>query len=104
MFKYLLFTCAFFLCANIKSQNDLDALRYSRGGVNGTSRFKAMGGAFGALGADLSCGAYNPGGLALFRKGEASYGGGLKFTNNQATINGKSSGLSDASFVFNNFG
>ncbi|MGZ3898820.1 MAG: hypothetical protein ACXVNQ_00780, partial [Bacteroidia bacterium] len=94
---FLASTCIF-------SQNDLDAIRYSRGGVNGTSRFKAMGGAFGALGADLSCGAYNPAGLALFKKGEASFGGGLKFVNNQATINGKSSSLADASFVFNNFG
>lgn len=86
------------------SQNDLDALRYSRPGVNGTSRFTAMGGAFGALGADLTCGAYNPAGLGLFKKGEASYGGGLKFIKNQGTINGKNTNIADASFVFNNFG
>lgn len=86
------------------AQNDLDAIRYSRLGVNGTSRFTAMGGAFGALGADLSCAGYNPGGLALFTKGEVSFGGGLKFVKNDGTINGKTSGVSDASFVFNNFG
>ncbi|MCW3077063.1 MAG: hypothetical protein JWO32_1672 [Bacteroidetes bacterium] len=93
-----------FASLHFMSQNDLDALRYSRPGVNGTSRFTAMGGAFGALGADLTCGAYNPAGLALFKKGEASYGGGLKFIRNQGTINAKSTNISDASFVFNNFG
>ncbi|MBA3665756.1 MAG: outer membrane protein transport protein [Bacteroidetes bacterium] len=95
----MLFASLTFLC-----QNDVDAIRYSRPGVNGTSRFKAMGGAFGALGADISCMAYNPGGLAIFKKGEVSYGGGLKFINNEGTLNGKSSGITDASFVFNNFG
>jgi hypothetical protein len=88
----------------IFSQNDLDAIRYSRADVNGSSRYKAMGGAFGALGADLSCSAYNPGGLALFKKGEASFGAGLKFINNTGTINGKTADIADASFVFNNFG
>jgi hypothetical protein len=94
------------LCASLSSvsQNDIDAIRYSRPGVNGTSRYVAMGGAFGALGADLSCAAYNPAGLALFRKGEITFGGGLKFTNNSATVEGKSTRLSDAKFVFNNFG
>lgn len=87
-----------------KAQNDVDAIRYSRNGVGGTSRFTAMGGAFGAVGADLSCASSNPAGLALFRKGELSFSGGLKFTNNNAKIYNKSSNISDASFVFNNFG
>jgi hypothetical protein len=63
-----------------------------------------MGGAFGALGADLSCAGYNPGGLGLFRKGEASFGGGFKFIKTTGTLEGKSTGLSDADVVFNNFG
>jgi len=86
------------------AQNDLDAIRYSRSGVNGTSRFVSMGGAFGALGADLSCTAYNPAGIALFNKREACLGFGLKLTNNRGQINGKSTSVSDADFVFNHFG
>ncbi|MBI2722986.1 MAG: outer membrane protein transport protein [Bacteroidetes bacterium] len=92
------------LALNFYAQNDLDAIRYSRLGVNGTSRFTSMGGAFGALGADLSCASYNPAGLGLFRKGEASFGGGLRISNNQGTINGKNSSVADANIVFNNFG
>lgn len=104
MNRFCFFAYVFFASSFLIAQNDLDAIRYSRLGVNGTSRFTAMGGAFGALGADLSCAGYNPGGLALFTKGEVSFGGGLKFVKNDGTINGKTSGVSDASFVFNNFG
>lgn len=86
------------------SQNDLDAIRYSRNGVNGTSRFVAMGGAFGAVGADLSCGAYNPAGLALYRKGDISLSGALKFTNNSGNIYNGNTTTFAGEGAFNNFG
>ncbi|MEO6302565.1 MAG: hypothetical protein ABIP51_05295, partial [Bacteroidia bacterium] len=88
----------------VYSQNDIDAIRYSRVGVNGSSRFTAVGGAFGAVGADMSCAAYNPAGLALYRKGDISFSGGLRITNNQGIINSKTSSIPDAGFTFNNFG
>lgn len=88
----------------VYSQNDLDAIRYSRVGVNGTSRFVGLGGAFGAIGADLSCAAYNPAGLGLYRKGEITFSGGIRTTNNQGIVNSKTSSVSDAAFAFNNFG
>lgn len=86
------------------AQNDVDAIRYSRAGVGGTSRSLGVGGAFGAVGADLSAGAFNPAGLALFRKGEFSFSGGLKYGNNSATLYNRSSNTPDLRFVFNNFG
>ncbi|MDX2174529.1 MAG: hypothetical protein SFY56_15605 [Bacteroidota bacterium] len=86
------------------SQNDIDAIRYSRNGVNGTSRFVALGGAFGAIGADLTCGAYNPAGLGLYRKGDIAYSGCLRTSNNKATINNTSSTTLNSAFAFNNFG
>ncbi|MCC6371498.1 MAG: hypothetical protein IT236_10885, partial [Bacteroidia bacterium] len=86
------------------SQNEQDAMRYSRLGVNGSSRFNAMGGAFGAVGADASCAAYNPAGLALFRKNEWSYSGNMRIKNNSVTTYDKTFGNSDAQFNFNNFG
>lgn len=86
------------------AQNDEDAIRYSRPGVGGTSRFTAMGGAFGAVGADVSTTAYNPAGLAVFRKGELTFSGGLKLINNTGNIYNRSTSTTDASFVFNNFG
>lgn len=88
----------------VLSQNDADALRYSRLGVGGSPRSIAMGGAFGALGADISCASYNPAGLAVYRKGEFMYSGGLRFSNNSSTINNKSIATPYGSFAFSNFG
>jgi len=104
MFRYLFIFLLIFLSCSINSQNDIDAIRYSRNGVNGTSRFVAMGGAFGAIGADLTCAAYNPAGLGLFRKGDIAYSGSLRTSNNKATINGKSNTSVNGAFAFNNFG
>lgn len=88
---------------SIHAQNDIDAIRFSRLGYGGSSRFVAMGGAFGAVGADPSCATYNPGGLGLIRKGELSFSGGLRFTNNEGSIYNTSTSLPDAKFTFNNF-
>lgn len=52
------------------SQSELDAYNYARGDLNGTARYLAMGGAFGALGGDISAMSGNPGGLAIYRSSE----------------------------------
>lgn len=54
------------------SQNVDDALRYSQVFYNGTARFMSMGGAFTALGGDLSSLSQNPAGLGVFRSSEIS--------------------------------
>lgn len=104
MFKYKL-ACLFSACVfGYYAQNDLDAIRYSRIGGGGTARFVSMGGAFGAVGADLSAAAYNPAGLALYRKGEISISAGFRTTNNSGNIYGTRSPVFDLNPVFNNFG
>lgn len=55
------------------SQNETDALRYSRIGFGGTARYSSMAGAFGALGADMSVLSTNPAGLGLYHKNEISF-------------------------------
>jgi hypothetical protein len=55
------------------SQEIPDAVRYAQDNLNGTARFRAMGGAFGSLGGDLSAINVNPAGSAIF-------------SNNQLTI------------------
>jgi hypothetical protein len=104
MFRITFFFAALVIGLHSYSQNDLDAMRYSRLGIGGTSRFIGLGGAFGAIGADLSCAAYNPAGLGLYRKGEISFSAGLKTTNNDGIINSKTSSTPNAAFTFNNFG
>jgi hypothetical protein len=51
MKKYL-FVFAGFTFSAAQSQEITDALRYSQDNLIGTARFRAMGGAFGALGGD----------------------------------------------------
>lgn len=56
---------------NAMAQNEYDALRYSQTYIQGTARSAAMGGAFGALGGDISCMAINPAGVGVYREGDA---------------------------------
>jgi len=56
----------------IFAQNFDDALRYSQMFYGGTARFMSMGGAFTALGGDISTLSQNPAGLGLFRSSEIS--------------------------------
>ena len=55
-----------------KAQTIEDALRYSSESLNGTARFNALSGAFGALGADVSSVAINPAASAIFVKSTGS--------------------------------
>ena len=52
------------------AQNVDDALRYSQIFYGGTARSTGMGGAFTALGGDISCLSQNPAGLGVFRSSE----------------------------------
>ncbi|WP_373518248.1 OmpP1/FadL family transporter [Pricia sp.] len=53
-------------CAISSAQNIDDVLRYSNENLQGSARFQGMGGAFGALGGDLSALGANPAGSAVF--------------------------------------
>jgi hypothetical protein len=69
--KQYLFYAAFLLAASATyAQQDMntaaDAVRYSMDNITGTARFRAMSGAFGAVGGDPSALNVNPAGSALF--------------------------------------
>jgi len=66
MKRFFFLIIAVFFCPQIKAQNLNDALRYGIESTNGTARFNAMSGAFGALGGDLSAIGINPAGSAVF--------------------------------------
>lgn len=57
------------VCTFANAQNMSDVLRYSLENLQGTARFQSMGGAFGALGGDLSALNTNPAGSAVFNHG-----------------------------------
>lgn len=61
------------LSGSLKAQTEADALRYSQSSVNGTAKSISMGGAFGALGGDLSVMSTNPAGIGIYRKSEFNF-------------------------------
>ncbi len=54
------------------SQSEIEGLRYSQNYHGGTARFMGMGGAFSAIGGDISALSTNPAGVAVFQKTEFS--------------------------------
>jgi hypothetical protein len=72
----------------IFAQNVDDALRYSQIFYGGTARFMSMGGAFTALGGDLSSLSQNPAGLGVFRSSELTISPQLFHINSSAGFNG----------------
>jgi len=66
-----------------------DALRYSVENLNGSARYRSMGGAFGAVGGDLSAINVNPAGSSIFNHNQASLSLSSFNTNNSASYFGK---------------
>ena len=78
--------------SNLFAQNLTDALRYSQDNIQGSARFRALSGAFGALGGDMSAVSLNPAGSAIFNRSHASVS--LSFLNTDNDIsyfNGRNS-------------
>ncbi|WP_179005414.1 OmpP1/FadL family transporter [Winogradskyella forsetii] len=95
----------------VLAQDLTDAVRYSMDEIQGTARFRAMSGAFGALGGDMSSVNINPAGSAIFNNSHASLTLGLFNTKNDVSyFNGKNSSSNSnldlnqlgAAFIFNN--
>lgn len=74
---HILLICLLFSAFSTSAQNETEALRYSFKENSGSARVTAMGGAFGALGGDLTALSINPAGIAVFRHSEMSMSLGL---------------------------
>jgi len=64
--SFMALTCAF----GTSAQSAMDALQISQPDFKGTARFMGMGGAFTALGGDLSTLTQNPAGIGIYRHSE----------------------------------
>lgn len=86
------------------SQEVSDAVRYAQDNLTGTARFRAMSGAFGAVGGDLSSLTVNPAGSAIFSNNQA----GVTFSNqsikNNSNYFGTQMSDKDNSFLLNQAG
>jgi len=87
-----------------RAQTESDALRYTRPFVGSTARSAALGGAFGAVGADFSCASINPAGIGFYRKSELVFTPSIQNTTNQSTFFGNSVNDYKSSINLNNWG
>ncbi len=85
-------------------QNEVDALRYSQNNYGGTARFTAMGGAFGALGADFSTLSINPAGIGLYKTSEFTFTPTFYVGNTSSTYSGKTNEDNKYNFNLGNIG
>ena len=96
MKKYLFLIGGLISSWIITSQNlENQAVSYSDAAIlfsntvdNGTARFNAMGGAFGALGGDLSAMDINPAGIAVFKESEFGISFGVRNTDVNSSFYG----------------
>ena len=109
--KKVIFAFIAILSMTMEAQNITDAVRYSTSELNGTARYRAMSGAFGALGGDLSSLNVNPAGSAVFLSSVASLTLNVEKAENEVLfMNGLTNnsntdfdlGQAGAAFVFNN--
>ena len=88
----------------MQSQDITDAMRFSQDNLNGTARYRAMSGAFGALGGDFSSLNVNPAGSAIFSNNQIA----LTFNNSEIKNNsiyfGTSVNEKNSSFDLNQAG
>ncbi|RZN75064.1 MAG: transporter [Winogradskyella sp.] len=84
----------------INGQDITDAVRYSDDEINGTARFRAMGGAFGALGGDLSAVSINPASSSVFTQSRASFTIGYNTKSNNSNYFGSSLNERDGNINF----
>jgi len=89
---------------NAQEFNPGDAVRIGTQQLNGSARFNAMGGAFGALGGDVSSLQINPAGSALFNYNHFSITGNLQINKNKSNYIGSISEAKESKFDVPSFG
>ena len=104
MKKYLTLIIIGLATATSHSQDISDALRFSQESLNGTARYRAMSGAFGALGGDLSSLNVNPAGSAIFSNNQIALTLNSFGIKNNSNYFGTSVNENSSSFDLNQFG
>lgn len=86
------------------AQSAIDAYSLSQSDFKGTARFMSMGGAFGALGGDLSTLNQNPGGIGIYRSNDVGITFGLDLQHSTTNTGGLKMTDNMTKFRVNNFG
>lgn len=88
----------------LQAQNETDVLRYGWIDPLASARVTAMGGSFGALGADLSCMGINPAGLGMYRRGDLAISAGIHGSSTASQWGTRSQDAAGVDVVAGNFG
>jgi len=87
----------------IYAQGEMDAIKLSRNDLRGTARSVAMGGAFGALGGDISGVAINPAGIGVYSSSEVVMTLNFQNTEMKSNLYGDKMDVSKFKFTCDNF-
>jgi len=104
MKKYTLIISALLFSMGVLAQNSSDALRYSRMQYLGSARFNAMGGAFSALGGDISSIVTNPAAVGIYRSSEFTFTPNLYLNQLESSYRGSLTNESTNNFNIGNIG
>lgn len=96
--KYFFYLSFYLISTSLVAQNMIDLVRYSNTQLYGDARFTAMGGSFGALGANLSTALVNPAGFGRYSSSTFNLGLNVFNFNNDASFNSVNTTDSRASF------
>lgn len=104
MKKYIISLSIATIATNSYSQSAIDAYNFSQPDMKGTARFMSMGGAFGALGGDLSSISQNPAGIGVYRNNDFGFTLNLDAQTSSSTADGSSYKMDQTKFLLNNIG
>lgn len=97
--KLALFLFCALASSHINAQNEADAIRYAYQSIGSTARSYGIAGAFGSIGADLSCASINPAGMARFRTSQFGFSTSFYNSKNNAVYIAQE--MTDKKFNFN---
>ncbi|MCD7937013.1 MAG: outer membrane protein transport protein [Tannerellaceae bacterium] len=89
---------------SLYAQGEMDAYKLSQTDINGSARALSMGGAFGALGGDISSMHTNPAGLGIYRSSEIVGTLNLNMYHSSSDWSGSQSSANKTTFNLGNFG
>lgn len=102
--KIIILSITILISYFVSAQNVTNILQYSVQDLNGTARYKAMSGAFGALGGDFSAIGLNPAGSAVFSSSEIGFSFGNVSLKNENTYFDKKTNNKTSDFDAGQFG
>lgn len=97
-----LLMAALSVCTYSFGQGEIDAYRYSATELSGSARGQAMGGAFGALGGDITGVAINPAGIGIYHSSEIVANMSVSTNNADIDWNGQINKNGQTKFNFSN--